>query len=124
VDFLRGSADNTLVPITVQVANRNLTYAAKDGVQHASVNIYDRVTTLSGKIVSAFEEPLRLDVAAELLEKFSNNVSLHRRLCPCTQDGIGSIVKQIRIRHDEGLVRLKLIEALLSPRNSNAWRHR
>jgi 5-hydroxyisourate hydrolase-like protein (transthyretin family) len=70
------------VPITIQVANRDLSYAAKDGVQHASVNIYGRLTTLSGKIVQTFEDPLRLDVPAELLEKFVGNVSLYQQALP------------------------------------------
>jgi GWxTD domain-containing protein len=82
VDFLRASAEAALVPITIKVANRDLTYAAKDGVQHASVNIYGRVTTLSGKIVNTFEDPLRLDVPAELLEKFTGNVSLYQQALP------------------------------------------
>ena len=82
LDFIRGAAGTTLVPITVQVANRNLTYAAKDGVQHASINIYGRVTKLGGQIVSTFEDPLRLDVPADLLEKFMGNVSLYQQSLP------------------------------------------
>jgi hypothetical protein len=82
IDFLRGSADTTLVPVTVQVANRSLTFTGKDGVQHASVNIYGRVTTLSGKIVSTFEDPLKLDVPADSLAKFIDNVSLYQQALP------------------------------------------
>ena len=82
VDFLKGSPETALVPITIKVANRDLTYAAKDGVQRASINIYGRVTTLSGKIVNTFEDPLRLDVPTELLEKFIGNVSLYQQALP------------------------------------------
>ena len=82
VDFLKASPDTSLVPITIKVANRDLTYAGKDGVQHAAVNIYGRVTTLSGKIVHTFEDPLRLDVPAELLEKIIGNVSLYQQALP------------------------------------------
>jgi GWxTD domain-containing protein len=82
IDFLRGAAQTTLVPLTVQVANRNLTYSAKDGVQRASINIYGRITTLGGKIVNTFEDPLRLDVPADLLEKFIQNVSLYQQTLP------------------------------------------
>lgn len=82
VDFLKASPSTDLVPITVQVTNRDLTYVAKDGVQHASVNIYGRLTTLSGTMVQTFEDPLRLDVPAELLEKFVGNVSLYQQTLP------------------------------------------
>jgi GWxTD domain-containing protein len=82
IDFVRGSVETTLVPVTVQVANRNLAFAGKDGVQHASVNIYGRVTTLGDKIVSTFEDSLRLDVPAELLPRFIDNVSLYQQALP------------------------------------------
>jgi GWxTD domain-containing protein len=82
IDFLKGSPDTALVPITIQVANRDLTYVNKEGVQHASVNIYGRVTTLGGKIVNTFEDPLRLDIPAELFEKLSGNVSLYQQALP------------------------------------------
>lgn len=62
VDFLRASADTSLVPITVQVANKDLAFETKDGVEHASVNIYGRLTTMTGKVVQTFEDPLRLNV--------------------------------------------------------------
>jgi 5-hydroxyisourate hydrolase-like protein (transthyretin family) len=37
---------------------------------------------LSGNIVQTFEDPLRLDVPAELLEKFVGNVSLYQQALP------------------------------------------
>lgn len=82
IDFIKGSAETTLVPVTIQVANRNLAYVSKDGIQHASVNIYGRVTTLGGKIVSTFEEPLKLDVPNDLLEKFIANSSIYQQGLP------------------------------------------
>lgn len=82
VDFLRAEAGTDLVPITIKVANRDLTFAGKDGVQHASVNIYGRLTTLSGQIVHTFEDPVRLDVPAELLPKTIENVSLYQQMLP------------------------------------------
>jgi GWxTD domain-containing protein len=82
IDFLKGSPDTALLPITLQVANRDLTYQLKDGVQHSSVNIYGRVTTLGGKIVNTFEDSLKLDIPAELFEKLSGNVSLYQQALP------------------------------------------
>jgi GWxTD domain-containing protein len=82
IDFLKGSPDTTLMPVTIKVANRDLTYLAKDGVQRASLNIYGRVSTISGKIVTTFEDPLRVDVPAELLQEFNGNVSLYQQALP------------------------------------------
>jgi len=82
VDFLRASGSTAIVPITIQVANRSLTYIAQEGIQHAAVNIYGRLTTLSGQIVNTFEDPVRLDIPAELLPKMLNNVSLYQQMLP------------------------------------------
>jgi GWxTD domain-containing protein len=82
VDFVKASANITLVPITVKVANRDLTYVAREGMQHASVHIYGRVTTIGGKIEQTFEDPLKLDVPTELMEKFSGNTSLYQQMLP------------------------------------------
>src|SRR5262249_33896651 len=73
VDFARGDARAALVPITIQVANRELMYVGKAGMQHAALELFGRLTTLSGHVAGTFDEPLRLDVPAELLEKFVGN---------------------------------------------------
>ncbi|MBZ5524652.1 MAG: GWxTD domain-containing protein [Acidobacteriia bacterium] len=82
VDFVKAAEGMVLVPITLQIANHDLSYQLKDGVQRASVNLYGRVTTLTGKIVHTFEEPLRLDVPAGLFETFTGNVSLYQQVLP------------------------------------------
>jgi GWxTD domain-containing protein len=82
VDFVKLTSDTVLVPITLQVPLRNLTFTNKDGVQRAVVNVYGQVTKLSGKIVQTFEETLRKDIPAELLEKEINNVSMYWKALP------------------------------------------
>lgn len=82
IDFVKASADTVLVPVTIQVANRDLTYVAKDGIQHASVNIFGRVTTLTGKIAQTFEEPLRLEQPQSLFENFIGNASVYQKMLP------------------------------------------
>jgi GWxTD domain-containing protein len=78
VDFAKGDARTALVPITIQVGNRELMYVGKAGMQHAALELYGRLTTLSGHVAGTFDEPLRLEVPAELLEKFVGNVSLYQ----------------------------------------------
>src|ERR1022692_882276 len=45
-DFVKVTGDTVLVPITVQLKYRDITFANKDGVQRGTVNIFMRVTTL------------------------------------------------------------------------------
>jgi GWxTD domain-containing protein len=82
VDFVKLTSDTVLVPITLQVPLKGLTFANKDGVQRAVVNVYGQLTKLSGQIVQTFEETLHRDIPAELLEKELNNTSLYWKALP------------------------------------------
>src|ERR1700737_3683942 len=68
-DFVRVTSDTVLVPITIQVKNRDVTFVNKDGVQRGTVNIFGRVSTLTGKVVQTFEDTVQVDVPSELLPK-------------------------------------------------------
>lgn len=78
VDFVKSGAGAVLTPVTIQVPNNGLTYVAKDGVQRAALLLSGTVTNLTGRVMATFEEPLRLDVPASLLEKFAADVSLYQ----------------------------------------------
>ncbi|HET9837669.1 MAG TPA: GWxTD domain-containing protein [Candidatus Angelobacter sp.] len=82
VDFVKLTSDTVLVPITLQVPLKSLTFANKDGVQRAVINVYGQLTKLSGQIVQTFEETLHKDIPAELLEKEVNNTSLYWKALP------------------------------------------
>jgi GWxTD domain-containing protein len=82
VDFVRVTSDTVLVPITVQVPNRELTFVNKDGVQRGVVNVFGRLSTLTGRVAQTFEDTMRLDVPADLLEKFVANSALYWKALP------------------------------------------
>jgi GWxTD domain-containing protein len=82
VDFVKLTSDTVLVPITLQVPLKGLTFANKDGVQRAVVNVYGQLTKLSGQIVQTFEETLHRDIPAELLEKEISNTALYWKALP------------------------------------------
>jgi GWxTD domain-containing protein len=82
VDFVKLTSDTVLVPITLQVPLKGLTFANKDGVQRAVVNVYGQLTKLSGQIVQTFEETLHRDIPAELLEKEIGNMALYWKALP------------------------------------------
>jgi hypothetical protein len=51
VDYLRVTNDSVLVPITLQIPNREMAYRDNKGVQSATLNLNARVITPSGKAV-------------------------------------------------------------------------
>ena len=82
VDFVKVTGDTVLVPITIQVKNRDVTFQNKEGIERGTVNIFMRVTTLTGKIVQTFEEPVQIDVPAELLPKTTENSAVYWKAMP------------------------------------------
>jgi GWxTD domain-containing protein len=81
-DFVKVTGDTVLVPITIQVKYRDITFANKDGVQRGTVNIFGRVTTLTGRIVQTFEDTAQVDVPAELLPRTAENSSVYWKALP------------------------------------------
>ena len=81
-DFVKVTSDTVLVPVTLQMKNRDITFVNKDGVQRGTVNIYARLTTLTGKIVQTFEETVQVDVPAELLPRTAENSELYTKALP------------------------------------------
>jgi len=76
-DFVRVTDDTVLVPITLQIRNRDITYHDTDGVDHGVVNILGRVSTITGRIAQTFEETVEVDEPAELLPKSLNSKSVY-----------------------------------------------
>jgi len=81
-DFVKVTSDTVLVPITLQIKNKDITFVAKDGIQRGTVNILGRVTTMTGKIVQTFEEPVQIDVPNELLAKKVEQSSVYWKALP------------------------------------------
>ncbi len=81
-DFVKVTGDTVLVPVTIQVKNRDITFQNKDGVQRGTVNIFGRVTTLTGRIAQTFEDTVQVDVPAELLPKTAENSSVYWKALP------------------------------------------
>jgi GWxTD domain-containing protein len=81
-NFVKLTSETVLVPITLQVPLRSLTWVGKEGVQHSVVNLFGKVSKLSGQTVQTFEETLKKDIPAELLEKELNNTSLYWKALP------------------------------------------
>src|SRR5271157_387717 len=81
-DFVKVTGDTVLVPVTIQVKYRDITFANKDGVQRGTVNIFMRVTTLTGRIVQTQEEPVQVDVMPEMLPRMAENSAVYWKALP------------------------------------------
>ena len=81
-DFVKVTESSVLVPITIQMKNRDITFVTKDGVAKGVVNILGKVTTLTHKTVQTFEDTVEVEQPAELLEKSLDRQSVYWKALP------------------------------------------
>ena len=81
-DFLKVTNDTVLVPVTVQVPNNQLQFKDKDGVYSAELNIFGRVSTLTGRIVQTFEDPVTRDYPETLYKQSLKQSSVYQKSLP------------------------------------------
>jgi GWxTD domain-containing protein len=81
-DYIKVTTDTVLVPITIQIKNRDMTFNTKDGVAKGIVNILGRVSTISRRPVQTFEDTVEVSVPAELLPKTLDNQSIYWKSLP------------------------------------------
>jgi GWxTD domain-containing protein len=81
-DFVKVTSDTVLVPITIQIKNKDVTWTSKEGVQRMTVNIFGRVTTLTGRIAQTFEDTVTDGLPDELLPKAIDNNHVYWKALP------------------------------------------
>ena len=81
-DFVRVTSDTVLVPVTLQIKKKEITYVNKDGVERGTLNIFGRVTTLTGRIAQTFEDTVQDDIPVELLQKAIETSSIYWKALP------------------------------------------
>ena len=81
-DYVKVTDGMDLIPITIQLRNRDITFVTKDGVSKGVVNILGRVTTIMHKTVQTFEDTVEITEPSELLEKSLDRKSLYWKALP------------------------------------------
>ncbi len=81
-DFLKVTNDTVLVPVTVQVPNSQLSFQSKDGVHSATLNVFGRVSTLTGRVVQTFEEAVSRDFPDSLFQQSVKLQSIYQKAVP------------------------------------------
>lgn len=126
-DYVKITADTVLVPITIQIKTRDMTFIQKEGIQRAAVNIFGRISTLSGRVASTFEDTVGVDQPNDLLEKSLLTSQIYWKAVPLKPgmykidvavkdvngDRVGTLVRSIRVPEfdDEKLAASSLILA-------------
>jgi hypothetical protein len=131
-DFVKITGDTVLVPITIQLKTKDMTFVQKEGIQRAAVNIFGRVSTISGRVASTFEDTVGVDEPNDLLEKALLTSQVYWKAIPLRPglykidvavkdvngDRVGTLVRSIRVPEfdDDKLASSSLILADLMER--------
>ena len=81
-DFVRITDETILVPVTIAVKKKDMTFEMREGLQHAVVNVFGRITTMTGRIVQTFEDVIELDIPPALFEQGLNRPSVYQKAVP------------------------------------------
>ncbi len=81
-DYVKVTNETVLVPLTLQIRNKDITFNNKDGVAMGTVNILGRVSNLNHKPIQTFEDTVVVQVPSELLGRTQNNVSVYWKSLP------------------------------------------
>ena len=82
VDFFRASEDKIMTAITIQAENRALTFSDSGGIQTARMNIFGRITSVSGRRAGIFEDPVIASATAEELVTMKDRKSAYQKALP------------------------------------------
>jgi GWxTD domain-containing protein len=78
-DFIRLSPTRVLVPITIELDNKNLEFKKEMQFNRARVNVYGQVTNLRGIIAAEFENEISAEYTDEFFEAGKNKRSIYQK---------------------------------------------
>jgi len=81
-DFIKVTNSTVLTNITIQFENKDMQFQLKDSVQRAAVNIYGRITTMSRRPVTWFEETVTVPCPPAMLPEMLKKASIYQKQFP------------------------------------------
>ncbi len=79
-DFIRLSNDKVLVPITIELRNKDLTFKKELDFNRAAVNVYGIVTNLTGRIMAEFEDVISQEYTDPFFDQGKNQRSEYQKI--------------------------------------------
>jgi GWxTD domain-containing protein len=98
IDFFRLSDERVITAFTIQTENKDLVFEDSGGLQRATLNIFGRITAVSGRRVGIFEDPVTTDATIEELTLAKNRKSAYQKaiaLAPGTYK-VSVIVRDVK----------------------------
>ncbi len=84
VDFFRQSDDRVITTFTVQATNKELTFEQIGSLQQATMNIFGRITAVSGKRSGIFEDSVTANATTQELAEARDRKSVYQKAIALT----------------------------------------
>jgi GWxTD domain-containing protein len=81
-DYIKLTDSTILTTVTIELQRKDLQFTQKDNIAKATVNIFGRITSITGRIVNTFEDPVTVEVPADMLSKAIDGASIYQKQIP------------------------------------------
>jgi len=82
IDFFRQSDERVITAFTIQADNKDLVFQDSGGLQQARMNIFARITSVAGRRVGIFEDPVITTATAQELSDAKDRKSAYQKAVP------------------------------------------
>ncbi|HYL35049.1 MAG TPA: GWxTD domain-containing protein [Bryobacteraceae bacterium] len=81
-DYIKITDSTVLTTVTIQFEMKDLQFQQKDGVAKATINVFGRVTSIAGRTVNTFEDPITVEVPSDLLSRSIDGARVYQKAIP------------------------------------------
>ena len=74
-DFVKITDDTVLVPITLQIAYRDMTMKQTNNVDQAQIDVYGRISTITGRTVDQWDQTADVNFPSELVSQYASQTT-------------------------------------------------
>jgi GWxTD domain-containing protein len=82
IDFFRQSDERVITAFTIQSENKDLVFTDSGGLQQARMHIFARITSVAGRRVGIFEDPVITTATAQELSEARDRKSAYQKAVP------------------------------------------
>ncbi len=82
IHFVRVTNSSVLTGITVMLKNKDLLFKEEDGLHKAVANIFGRLTTMTRRVHTTFEDTVSIQTTAERLQQEGDRASIYNKSEP------------------------------------------
>jgi GWxTD domain-containing protein len=82
VDFFKQSDERVITAFTIQTDNQNLVFKDSGGIQQAELNIFAKITHVSGRRAGVFEDPVITRATPQELAEAKDRKSAYQKAVP------------------------------------------